>query len=234
MSNLKSIFNRAITRTGIDITSPFANYELPKMNDATPRIAFTLEEVLTITADLRNESPMSVVACIIAVQAHTGMATSELVGCRIEDAKVRGENIPYLDLTPNPIRPLKNESARPRKVPLVGLALDAVERLLEIAGEIGSTEYLCPQYIKNGELKATHAANAINKRLKGYGYGKTGHGFRHFMVSSLKSETDTPLDVRYSITGHSLGTEAERSYDRGDIQLHIKQDALLALFGGSV
>ena len=223
LSVLKSVFNRTSTRAGLDITNPFANYELPKDSIGNnPRVAFTVEEVDTIRADLRSKQKMGTVECLIAIQSCTGLTVSEVVGCALECAVLKDTNVPHLDITPHSWRKLKNDGARPRKVPLVGIALEGAKRLVEIAEEIGSTKYLCPQYIAaDGELKATHAANAINKRLKKYGFGKTSHSLRHYTVTQL-TNVSAPMDVRYSITGHSLGTEAQRTYDRGDIPLEVK------------
>lgn len=228
LSTLKSVFNRARTRVGLDIINPFENYELPKLGDATPRMAFTPEEVDHIKSDLLKKERLSAVECILAIQMCTGATVSEVVGCALEDAHVNGENIPYLDLKPRPWRKLKNDSARPRKVPLIGLALIGAERLVELAKEIGSDQYLCSQYFKEGEMKATHASNAINKRLKAMGFKKTSHSLRHYIVSEL-TNLGAPLDIRYSISGHSLGTEGQRTYDRGDIPLELKLEWLQKL-----
>lgn len=228
LSVLKSVFNRARTRTGMDIVNPFERYELPKVSDANPRIAFTIAEVDEIKKQLLAKEKLSTVESILAIQMCTGATVSEVVGAALEDVVLTGTNIPHLDITPRPWRKLKNDSARPRKVPLIGLALIGAERLVELAKEIGSDQYLCSQYFKEGEMKATHASNAINKRLKAMGFKKTSHSLRHYIVSEL-TNLGAPLDIRYSISGHSLGTEGQRTYDRGDIPLELKLEWLQKL-----
>lgn len=226
LSTLRSVFKRAATRFGLDITNPFAGVELPKLGDTKPRLAFETHEVDAIKADLWKKEKLSTVECILAIQMCTGATVSEVVGCALEDAHINGENIPYLDFTPHPWRKLKNDSSRPRRVPLVGIALEACKRLVEIALEIGSTQYLCPQYFTiEGDLKSTHAANAINKRLKKYPYGKTTHSFRHYIATEL-TNTGAPMDIRASITGHSTGTVLQSTYDHGDVPLELKLEWL--------
>jgi integrase len=73
-------------------------------------------------------------------------------------------------------------------VPLLGDALWAAERALKaVQGGSEGVGWLFPRYAADGEIKATHASQTINKWLsKSLKIAKTSHSFRHAMRDRLR------------------------------------------------
>jgi len=75
--------------------------------------------------------------------------------------------------------------------------------------------WLFPRYAANEAIRATHASNTINKRLKvSLGIPKTSHSFRHAMRDRLR-ETGVPEDTKDAIGGWSSGRSIGRGYGEG-------------------
>src|ERR1700730_5841854 len=147
----------------------------------------------------------------------TGAPLGEIVGLRVEDDFL-DDAIPHIGIRPHTAlgRTLKNASSE-RKVPLVGLALWAAKAALrggapappktpkqpEVVASSKVAGWLFPRYAANEAIRATHASNTINKRLKvSLGIPKTSHSFRHAMRDRLR-ETGVPEDTKDAIGGWS-------------------------------
>ena len=125
------------------------------------------------------------------------------MGLRSDDV-VLDHGTPYVDIRPHPKlgRTLKTDASE-RKVPLVGMALWAAQRAVEANRRHGgkSTGWLFPRYASEGEIKATHAANTINKWLGSVTKtAKTSHSFRHSMRDRLR-HANVPQDIQDAVGG---------------------------------
>src|SRR5262245_56057837 len=109
-----------------------------------------------------------------------------------------------------------------RKVPLVGLGLQAAANALARAGGAGQTEGpLFPRYGRNGGGDAASAA--LMKLLRRVGISdrrKVVHSIRHSVKQALR-DVGCPKDIRDTIQGHSAGDVAE-TYGSG-VSLDVKR-----------
>lgn len=225
INNVKSVFRRCFARYGINQLTPFDNLELPKLKDTQKREAFNEEEIKIIRTHIQGND--NIRALIMALQMGTGATVGEIVGLGSDDVHLE-TNIPYIDIRPRPWRSLKNDTARPRKVPLVSFAHDAAIEALKQARD----GYLFPTYLKTNEANINSSSQAVNKSLKSIltGTKKTSHCFRHTVITLLQNK-GCPVEIRNSIVGHSAGTVAEASYEHGELPLDEKVKWLSKAFG---
>ena len=165
-------------------------------------ITFNIEEKERVDvprelyAQLLADAPASdQIALIHQVQINTGMRLSEVAGLLKTDIKTDANGIIYVDIVPHPHRTLKTKSSR-RRIPLVGISKIAVEKRL--SDSRNKTPYLFPQWIKDGQLHSTAAANAVNKRYKEI----TSHQHRHSLNTRLRQK-NAPEYFLEKIQGHA-------------------------------
>lgn len=220
ISNLRSLFNRTINAYSLDLANPFLNLDLPRQINANEREEFSAEELEAIKVEAEGRDTDT--ALIALLQMNTGATVGEIAGLRIKDVDLES-NIPSINIQAHEARTLKTQS-RPRQLPLVGVSLDAAKKALSRITE-GDT-MLFERYFDGTEVKVESASAAVNKLVKPLSDGKTSHSFRHSMVNRLQRE-GTDLLTHYQITGHSLKTVNERSYNRSEIPLAQKLEALI-------
>ena len=175
----------------------FEKFNIPNLgDDAVSREDFTQEHLLAI-----REMPPSKtleIDCMIHLMLDTGMRIKECCGLFIGDVNLQAET-PHLVLYKNNIRGLKNKNSQ-RLVPLVGAALNAVEKLISAA----TNDYLFPRYVHDSgdDVKNTGASGACNKRLKSLlgPSSPTCHSFRHTMQTRLRN-TECPKEKRDELGG---------------------------------
>ena len=104
---------------------------------------------------------------------------------------------PYVNLIKHPWRNLKTASSE-RKIPLVGSALWAAERIVEADNQ---TNYAFPRYNRNQLTRANFASAALNKWLRQYvPSGCTMHSSRHSLRDRLR-ENQCPSAITDQIGG---------------------------------
>lgn len=222
IANLSSLFNRAINSNDLDMANPWTNLDLPREEPSEGPGKFD-EAELEAVRDLAVERDTPA-ALIALMQMNTGASVGEIAGLRLEDVDL-DSNIPHIKIVPHRYRTLKT-TARPRSVPLVGVSLDAAKKAV---AKLGADDFmLFPSYLnaKTELVKNETASASVNKMVKLVNKKRTSHSFRHSMVNRLQRE-GTDLLVHYQITGHSLKTVNEQSYNRSEIPLQHKLDALL-------
>jgi integrase len=211
-----AVFNLGLREHNLSLPNPFAGLEIPDEGlDATKRQPFTLGELGTIAkACLEKDNDLR---WIVALQLETGARLGEIVGLRLEDLVLNAET-PHVHIRPHLAlgRTLKTPQSE-RKVPLVGLALWAAQR---VAREPSASSWLFPRYAKDNDIKATHASNSINKWLKhivqaegSLGCSKSSHSFRHSMKDRLRAAR-VPEDIQKAILGHGSRSVAD-GYGQG-------------------
>jgi len=123
------------------------------------------------------------------------------------------EEVPYVDIKPNPWRRLKTAGSQ-RKVPLVGLSLWAAKQ----AYAASISPLLFPRYCNDKECHSNSASAALNKWLKQVaGSDYVIHSFRHSMRDKLCS-VNCPLDMIDQIGGwatEDIGHKYGAGYDLG-------------------
>ena len=199
LRSIAAMFNYVVLE--LDITADkqhrFEKFNIPNLgDDAVSREDFTQEQILTV-----RELPASrtlEIDCMLHLMLDTGMRVKECCGLLVSDANLLAET-PHLVLYKNNIRGLKNKNSQ-RLVPLVGAALNAVEKLISAA----TNGYLFPRYVHDSgdDVKNTGASGACNKRLKALlgPSSPTCHSFRHTMQTRLRN-TECPKEKRDELGG---------------------------------
>jgi integrase len=211
LNQLSAIVNKAFLELEMDKKSPFMSIDIPaEGKDAKEKKPITTVKLEKLLAAIRNSKTTS--HLIAKIQLNTGLRVSEIAVAKTSDVHLldaTGQplDIPFISITPNEFRSLKNDGSE-RNVPLVGLSLVAMQ---EAVKEAGSSEYLFKQYAKKGG--GTNASGAVNKALDFVDINS--HDFRHF-ISTRMREKMIPLDVRETITGHSSkGSSELKGYGEG-------------------
>lgn len=207
LNRIKVVFGIGLTEFDLWATkNPFEKLRIANEDhDAEKRDPFTAEELQAITQACREWNDD--IRHIVALQADTGARLGEIVGLRLEDV-VLNHDTPHLHIRPHVKlgRTLKTDASE-RKVPLVGVALWAAQRAVEACKKAkGKPGWLFTRYASDGEIKATHASNTINKWLQTVTQtDKTSHSFRHTMRDRLR-HVGAPQDIQDAIGGWGTRT----------------------------
>ena len=205
INSLSAILNYAYSELDSDKRNPFARLLIPgEGEDKSKRDVFTIEQLRE--GYCKALSFDSTVKLLMPILGETGCRLAEVVGLRIEDIDLENSAI---WVRPNKARRLKTPSST-RQIPLVGAAMAAMAEVVERS----DGEWLYPQYINDGECKATHASNALNKWLKADFKGLTAHCLRHTMRDRLRA-VDCPADMIDQIGGWSSMKTVGSGYGNG-------------------
>ena len=201
-----AVVNFAFRELEHDRRNPFSGLLIPKEGkDKQERLPFTtdqLREAYKIALCGKSR-----VRLCVPILGETGCRIAEVIGLRKEDVDLKKEMI---RVRPHPYRSLKTSGSE-RDIPLVGVALEAAQRLM-IDNE---SPFLFPEYIRESEgCMATHASNAVNKWLKRDFGGRTAHCLRHAFRDRLRA-VECPLEMIDALGGwSSVGTAGSR-YGQG-------------------
>ncbi|MCQ1773858.1 hypothetical protein NOI24_21320 [Neorhizobium galegae] len=211
----KLMWPRVIARHIYDLESlkdsPFENLRPIKgIGDEEKRPPLTEEEVMAVRKHYNEVHANNELVAIMAVIENTGASAKEIVLLDEADIDLESE-IPHIAIQPNDHRAILKTDNRVRKVPLVGIALDAMKRFPQ-----GFPRYR----IDNG---AENLSAAANKLIKPVAPGKTTYGYRHRLEDLMKAQgvEDT---LRDSIKGH--GSEGMSGYYGTEYPLHVKLEVL--------
>jgi integrase len=204
LNGLRAITRAAITEKELIKTDPFSSIAIQgEHKDKTAPTIATPSQLKEIVATLLPETD-SAPALITVIQTELGTRIGEVSGLGIDDIYLDAD-IPHVHFRERPWRTLKTREST-RKVPLVGVALDAVVAALKLPREgLGLFE----QYAKPRGNDVASAA--VNKRLQRW--GMTSHDLRHTMKDRLR-EVGCPKDIRDAIQGHTSGDVAD-TYGEG-------------------
>jgi integrase len=226
LNTVVAVYNRGLKEFDIHgRNNPFESIQIPEESqDTKERIPYTAEELLTVSQACRKKD--DTIRRIIALQADTGARLAEIAGLLRSDVVLDGP-VPHIIIQPHLKlgRTLKTPNSE-RKVPLVGDALWAAQRALAapLKRDMAPSVWLFPRYVKDGELKATHAGNAINKWLKTLlANEKTSHSFRHAMRDRLR-HAKVPKEIQDIIGGweeRSIGQGYGDGYTLELLQEHM-------------
>lgn len=202
INRIKAVFNLGIVEFDLgSVKNPFEKLRIQnEEQDADKREPFTSSELQAISrACLEQDDD---IRHIVALQVDTGARIGEIVGLRVEDM-VLSHEVPHVHIRPHEKlgRTLKTDTSE-RKVPLVGMALWAAQKAMETNNKRGGRSgWLFPRYASDGDVRATHASNTINKWLQSVTKrDKTSHSFRHSMRDRLR-HVGAPQDIQDAIGG---------------------------------
>lgn len=208
MMHLKSVFEAVAVhlKLELDIDHLFKKIFL-KAKQRKTRLPFTSDEIRAILSSPKLENMHPEAKWFLHAIAETGARPCELVGL-LEEQIVLNADIPYIDIKEPEGGELKTEYS-PRKIPLVGHALEAFKNL--------------PNGFIRYRNKSDHLTSAINKFLrendlvpeKGY----TCYSFRHSLQDRLL-KAKAPDRVQTDLMGHKfdrpdygLGADMETKLD---------------------
>jgi integrase len=198
------------------LPNPFEGLAIPgEGKDAKRRVPFTHPELVRLVEACRakNDQPR----WILGILAETGARIAEVVGAALDDLALDAK-VPHLVIRPHPWRTLKNSSSA-RKVPLVGVALWAAQRIKETATE--GQRFAFPRYTNERGCQATHASNAVNKWIRSLGMEHTSHELRHTMADRLRA-VQCAKDIRYAIDGHARQDEGDGYGEGYDLKVKVE------------
>jgi integrase len=201
------VFRKGCVEFQLMLPNPFANLNIPGEGlDSEGRHPFTESELLAIRAGVLSRDDD--IRWIVGLLIETGARAGEVIGLRSSDLKLSAP-VPNVQFRWHEKlgRRLKNKNSE-RDVPLVGVSLWAARRAIEASPD----GWLFPRYASDGNIKATHAENTINKWLKKLA-GKTSHSFRHALLDRLR-DNGCPLDAAQQAVGHGPQT-ITRGYGKG-------------------
>jgi integrase len=200
-ASVKSIINLAIREHGLGCSNVFAGAFIPDDAASAKRLPIPNEVIRSIQEECLTINDEN--RWLVALISDTGMRLSEAAGLHLSDFYL-DEDIPYIDLKPQPWRSLKTKGSK-RQIPLIGSSLWAAKK---IAGANGTFAF--PRYIKGNEVKANSASAAINKWLKPrVPEGCVIHSFRHSLRDRLRS-VECTSDVVDAIGGWATSGIGQR------------------------
>ena len=145
---------------------------------------------------------------LLALISDTGMRLSEAIGLTRDDIKL-SEDIPHILIKPHPWRRLKTIGSK-RKVPLIGAALWAAERILASH----DSTFAFPRFCNGQILKSNSVSARLNKWLKlKIGNDYVIHSLRHSLRDRLRA-VDCPGEAADALGGWSAKTVGQ-SYGVG-------------------
>tara|TARA_B110000046_G_scaffold152844_1_gene162151 strand:+ start:50 stop:1237 length:1188 start_codon:yes stop_codon:yes gene_type:complete len=198
-SYLKAVINFALSEYALDIRNPFVGVYHDRSAGILVRKPIPLEAIRIVQSECRSiDDDMR---WLIALISDTGMRLAEGAGLLKEDLVGLNSKHPYVKITKHPWRNLKTASSE-RKIPLVGQALWAAKRIVEVDNQ---TDFAFPRYNRNQLTTANSASAALNKWLKQYVPSEcTMHCFRHSMRDRLRA-VQCPADITDQIGGWATG-----------------------------
>jgi integrase len=190
IGNINQIINDLDDKLRIDLGKPFAGMRL-KGEKHNPRIAYKVEFVQShLLADNALEGLNLEAQIVIYVMAGTGARPSELVNLSPSDINLK-VSTPHIRIRPHD-RVLKTEHSR-RDIPLVGVALSAMQRLpsgfTRYKGKTDSLSALINKYLMDHELRPTP--------------GHTLYSLRHTFQDRLIS-VEVPERIQAELMGHKF------------------------------
>jgi integrase len=219
LDSANAVINFGRREFEVECSNPFERLAIAGEGlDGKKRLPFTVKEITTIGAACRQMDDS--IRWIVAIQLGTGSRLAEIVGLRREDMFLDHE-IPHIFIRPHAAlgRSLKTPGSE-RLVPLLGLALWAGRQALA-AQDAGG--WLFPRYASDGNIRATHCSNTVNKWIRSLGIPKSTHSFRHSMKDLLR-DAGVARDMAEALLGHGSRSIAD-SYGSG-FTIQRKSEAL--------
>jgi hypothetical protein len=212
----KLMWLRVVVRHSYDLESmkdsPFENLRPIKgIADEEKRAVISENEVIAIRKHYDEVGANDELVAIMAVIENTGTSAKEVVLLAPENIHLDAP-IPYVSFEPNDNRSILKTDNRVRKVPLVGIALDAMKRFPRGF----------PRYCRDNGNEALSAA--ANKLIKPVAPGKTTYGYRHRMSDLMKAK-GIEDSLRDSIMG--WGSDGKmNAYYGTEYPLEVKLEVL--------
>lgn len=210
MTPVRATFRKAIAEKQLKIADIWEKLSIAGLGeDSTRRASVEHDESTRLRTECRAADDD--IRWLIALHLDVGARIAEVAGLHLTDIRPDALPVPYVEFRPTTARTLKGESAghtySRRKVPLVGAALWAAQRIHANAkpGQV----FAFPRYLtERGTIKSDSASAAVNKWLSSQGFRFTSHSFRHAMKDRLRN-ANAPKLVQDEVGGWSRSSMAE-------------------------
>jgi integrase len=215
---LNSTLNFAIHEHALELSNPFSRVYF----DRTDKVKKRLPIPNDVIREIQNECCKidDDMRWLLALISDTGMRLSEAAGLSLSDI-VLDHEIPHVIVQTHPWRTLKTQASE-RKIPLVGTALWAAQR---IKYQTGKHTFAFPRYNRSELTNGNSASAALNKWLNSrIPDGCSVHSFRHSMRDRLRA-VNCPLEMVDQIGGWSRETVGQGyglGYDLEKVQQVMK------------
>ena len=211
VNSICAILNYAYAELDVDKRNPFSRLFIKgEGQDAHKRGTFTLDQLKQGYEHAFSSG--SQIKLLMPLLGETGCRLAGIVGLELDDIDMTES---LIHIRPNRIRRLKTSNST-KTLPLVGYAKEAMLLALQHADD----HCLYPRYLKDGTCRATHASNALGKRLKN-DFGMTDHSLRHTFRDRLRA-SGCPLELIDQIGGWSsigtIGSRYGRGYELGAVR----------------
>lgn len=210
MTPVRAVFRKAIAEKQLKVSDIWAKISIAGLGeDSTSRPTVTHDEGEALRT--KCYAADDDIRWLVALHLDVGARIAEVAGLHLEDIRPDASPVPYVEFRPTAARSLKGESAghtySRRKVPLVGAALWAAQRIH--ANTTPGQKFAFPRYLtKAGKIKSDSASAAVNKWLAAQGFAFTSHSFRHAMKDRLRN-ANAPGLVQDEVGGWSRSSMAE-------------------------
>jgi integrase len=208
---LVSVVNFAISEYALDLKNPFTRVYHDRNAGVTKRLPIPIKNIRIV----QNQCKLidDDMRWLIALISDTGMRLAEAAGLATSDLILNHE-VPHIIVQQQEWRSIKTSSSE-RKIPLVGAALWAGQRIISNSDNL----HAFPRYNKSNTTNSNSASAALNKWLKGYvPEGCSVHSFRHSMRDRLRA-VSCPTEMIDQIGGWSRQTVGQEYGDGYDLQL---------------
>ncbi len=219
LSVVRSVINLSINEYALPINNVFSKLDFGQAKPVHDRTSIPVETIKIVQQECMKLDDDK--RWLVALIADTGMRLSEGLGLLKEDI-VLDHDVPHLIIQPHPWRSLKTNSSE-RKVPLIGSALWAAERIRTNV----RSRFAFPAYVNEEESKTNSVSAVLNKWLKTVAGDKhVIHGFRHSFRDRLRA-IQCPIDMIDQLGGwkqiNSVGNDYGEGYDLYLLRDHLRK-----------
>jgi integrase len=212
---LRAATGRLYLDHDIERPNPFASHRIASGGGSErDRVPFNRAMLALIARYIQSGAVGFETRAIIQIMQCTGLGPAEAGGLLAGDVFLDHE-VPHLYVRANALRPLKARS-RDRRVPLLGVALDAAGEAVSLAdgaptlaGEASGALF---SFNRSGRGADTISAK-INKAIRRSGVPQSprlvAYSFRHGVAEALR-QVGAPYHVTRQLLGHSTREIADR------------------------
>ena len=215
---LNSTLNFAIHEHALELPNPFSRVYFDRTDKVKKRLPIPNDVIMEIQNECyKIDDDMR---WLLALISDTGMRLSEAAGLSLSDL-VLDHEIPHVIVQTHRWRTLKTQASE-RKIPLVGAALWAAQRIKD---QTGKHTFAFPRYNRSELTNGNSASAALNKWLNSrIPDGCSVHSFRHSIRDRLRA-VNCPLEMVDQIGGWSRETVGQGyglGYDLEKVQQVMK------------
>ncbi len=206
-----------------EASNPFQGLEVHQGEtlEEDKRLPLSMDQMEAMSVRLRDHARSPDLPLIWDMLIDTGCRLAEITGLTMGDVHLN-EDIPYIEIRPNSIRPIKTKVSV-RRVPLTGRALVAVKAAVGRRNGAAKSDPLWPAYGR--DRGADSASQVLIKHLRTITQDTrlTVHSTRHAMKDRLRLAGVDPVVQKFAL-GHAVAGVGE-TYGGPEARLKLVSDA---------